>query len=286
MILCVNGRLVPASKATVSALDNGFLYGDGFYDTMRTYGGVLLELEEHLTRVERSAKRMKIDMPWSRERLREWTLRVIARNKLKDARVRITVTRGQHGFDFSSSKRPTLVISAEHLKIPPRIYTSGVSAATMRMERLMPAIKTIGLTNMIEAYQTAADLGVYEMICHDADRHVLEGASTNVFIVSRGTLLTPKRGMLPGITRKRVLALAKKLKLRVRTAHVGVATLRGAREVFLTNRPREIIPVVKVDGRQIGSGKPGPVTCRLMAAYDDYIEGYIAKNRKNQLLKS
>lgn len=282
MILCVNGRMLPQPQAKLSALDNGFLYGDGFYDTMRTYDGVILELEEHLTRMQYAAQRMKIRLPWSRNKLGLWILRTVAHNKLKNARVRITVTRGECGLDFVTSCRPTLVISAEPLTLPAHIHKKGVSTATMRMQRLMPDIKTIGLTHMIVGVQRAHDLGVYEMICRGEDGHILEGVSTNVFIVKRGTLLTPKKGMLLGITRKRVLSLARRMKLRVHIHDVGLASLRSADEVFLVNQLREIIPVVKVDGQRIGSGKPGSITRRLMEEYAKFVADYVEKNRSSQ----
>lgn len=282
MILCVNGRFVPSNKAKISALDNGFLYGDGFYDTMRTYNGVLLELEEHLSRIEHSATRMQIALPWSRHLLRSWILILIKKNRLKEARVRVTITRGTHGFDFIASRDPTLIISAEKLQIPSTVYSKGVVAITMKLERLMPDIKTIGLTNMIVAYQASSELDAYEVICHTSTGRVLEGASTNVFLVSRGSLITPKKGILPGMTRKCILMIARSMKLNVKVQDFSFRRLYSADEIFLTNRPREIIPVIQVNNRVIGNGRPGNITRRLMMAYQEYVEKYTAKHRLGQ----
>jgi len=271
MIVCVNGTFLDEKKATVSVLDSGLLYGDGFYDTMRTYDGVILEQDLHLERVAKSANTMGIVLPWNDKKIARWLEETVKRNTLKSARVRITVTRGNNGFDFVTSKHPTLIITCEKLVIDPKIYRDGVTAATMKMQRLMPEIKTVGLTSMIIAYRETAKTGDYEVFLVDTDGMLLEGASTNVFLVKRDVLYTPAHGMLEGLTRKRAIALGKKLGYKVIVKNIPARMLKQADEVFLTNRPREIIPVIRVDGKKIGDGKPGPVTRSIMDAYHEYI---------------
>lgn len=276
MIICINGKWMDDKKAKISVLDNAFLYGDGFYDTMRTYNGKVLELELHVQRVYHSAQVMNIELPWTEKQLRNWIQGTADRNKAKSARVRITISRGNNGFDFTKTKSPLAVVTCEPLVLNSKDYTEGVSAVTMRLQRILPEIKTVGLTHMVIAYKELFPKRIYEALMINPDGNIPEGASTNLMIVRNGKIITPKTGMLPGLTRKRIMILAKKLGIPVVQKNFKLATLKSANEIFLTNRPREVIPVTRLNGKKVGNGKPGKITQQLMAAYQGYIKSYFA----------
>lgn len=280
MIYFLNGQFIDARKAHVSAMDNGFLYGDGIYETMRTYNGVLLELPLHIKRLTHSAHTIGIDLPWTFEQIEQWSEEIVRKNSLITARVRITITRGTHGFEFlKPPKHPTIFIHCEKLILDPTIYNKGVGASTMHMERLLPEVKMIGLTSQIVAYRNAAKTKDYEKIFINSKNEVLEGASTNIFIICQGILITPSHHILKGLTRRRIIMLARKLKLQIEIRKVSLAELRSADEIFLTNRPREIIPVVALNGRKVKNGKPGPISKLLMHAYTAYANNIIGRNK-------
>ena len=270
MIYCVNGAFVPERLAKVSIVDHGFLYGDGFYDTMRTYSGVILELPLHLDRIENYAIQMGIRLRWSRAQMAHWLSEIVRRNRLRDARVRLTITRGENQYDFTTSKKPTLTIMCQHLRPNTRI-ARGISASTMKLQRLLPEVKTMSLISMVLAYRQAAKNGDFEVIFIGEGNHVREGAGSNVFAVKRGKIYTPGRHILAGLTRRRVIALARSLKIPVHTKEFTSAFLRSADEVFLTNGLWEIAPAVRLNGKRVGRGKVGPITASLQDAYGRYV---------------
>lgn len=275
MKACLNGKFVEETAARISALDNGFLYGDGIYETMRTYGGKVLEHDLHLERLAKSAKFVGIRLPYSLELLKRQCLRLAKVNRLSESRMRITLSRGTNGFDFLTCRKPTLLISCEKLVVDRKDVEKGVSAVTMRLTRVLPEVKTLGLTHMMVAYRGAAKQKakkVYEVLLVDEKGFVREGASTNIFMVKKGVIRTPGRNILKGLTRDRVIHLARKLGLKIRLQDFKTKAFASADEIFLTNRPREIIPVVSLNGKNVGRGKPGPVTKRLMVEYQAYIK--------------
>ncbi len=274
MLFCLNGLFKDETKAVVSVLDHGFLYADGFYDTLRVYDGVLFELPLHLKRIADSAKAMEIPLPQGLPAIGNWFSETVKRNKLADARVRITITRGAQGRDFSRGRHPTVVITCERLRAGKSLL-QGHSACTMRLERSLPAIKTLGLQNLILAAKEAKKKGVQEVIGIDQRGFVREGVTSNVFVVRNGRLLTPKNRILRGLTRRLVLKLARSLGIPVTIRDFKHSLIASSDEVFLTNRIREIIPIISINGKKIGSGKVGPVTKRLKNAYQQYVQSVI-----------
>lgn len=271
MFVFINGKFVTEKNAKISALDNGLLYGDGFYDTMRTYEGKILEHDLHLKRIPKSAKLLGIKLPYSVKKIGDFTKELVRRNGVADGRARVTITRGTQGFDFLHSNKSTLVITAEEIKVNKKDYSSGVAAFTMPLTRTLPEIKTLGLTVMIQAYRTILPRGAYEALLTTPKGEVSEGASTNIFLVKNGKIITPGEGILNGLTRQRAIILARSLGMTVAVRAVKKKELYAADEIFLTNRPREIIPVVKVDGKRIGTGKVGTITQQIMDSYQKYI---------------
>ena len=279
MFVCINGKFLLQNNAVVSAFDNGFLYGDGVYETMRTYQGVIFELDIHLKRLQKSANGIGLRLSWPVTKIKQWANKLVKLNNAKVARIRITLTRGVNDFDFNTCKNPTLMIHSEKLKIKPEVYKNGVAVVTMKLQRILPEIKTIGLTHMIQAYRAFDPKKVAEAIIIDKKNFVKEGASTNVFVVNDGMIFTPKNGILVGTTRNRVINLAQKNGFKVAVKDFKADKLSLADEIFLTNRPREIIPVTKLNGKKVGSGKVGKVTQKLMQAYQNYVKNYVETHR-------
>ncbi len=276
MIFSVNGRLVQEAKASLSSLDSGVLYGDGFYDTLRVYEGVLFELPLHLGRIEKTARAMNIVLRGGTDALTRSLQAVVSRNRLREARVRVTITRGVQGFDFSRAKSPTVLITCMVVRA---MSKRGITAWTMPMQRPWPEYKTLGTISLVQGRLEAARLGVDDMIGLSSSGAVLEATTSNVFIVRRGKLCTPKKGILKGLTRSRILRLARSLGIRCTSSTVTKASLMSADEVFLTNRVREIVPVLEVNGRRVGKGSAGPLTKKLQKAYAAYVRTYVQKNQ-------
>lgn len=278
MKVCINGKFISEKQAKIPALDNGLLYGDAFYDTMRSYNGKILELELHLERIVKSANTIGLKLPWKIQKIGDLASRLIKINKINNGRIRVTITRGVNGFDFITCNNPTLIITAENIEIDQKNYNRGIDAYTIKLERPLPEIKMVGLTTMIVAYRKIYPKNGYEAILIDSKGKVREGASTNIFLVKKNTLITPKSEILKGLTRSRTINLAKSKKIKVIEKNFLKKELYSADEIFLTNRPREIIPVIKIDNHKIGNGKVGPITKKMMDLYQNYINDYFKKS--------
>jgi branched-chain amino acid aminotransferase len=280
MYVVLNGKFVEAGKAFVPVADHGFLFGDGIYETLRTYGGRVWQINEHLKRLEASAKMLKIGLPWGRGKIAGWVEGLVKKNGFKESRIRVTVTRGRNGTVFTDSKKPTLLIQSVELKAqPPAVYAKGVDAITVKMKRTLPLAKTISLLPMVLAWQELARRKAYEAIYTDERGRVLEGTITNIFMVKKGITVTPKSGILKGTTRQAVMKAARGAGISIKQRDFTVRSLRGADEVFITNAPRGIIPVRSVDGVRIGKGRPGPVTEKITEAFEKLIWRNISSAR-------
>ncbi len=277
ILVVLDGQYCPPAEPTVSVFDRGFLYGDSVFETLRTYGGKPFELEEHLRRLERSAELVFIPMPLSRAELAEELLAAIAAAGNQESYVRLMVTRGQGplGLDPGLADRPRRVIIVQPLLPPPaEDYERGIAAISYRTERVADATSAQGakignyLISVL-AMRQARMVGASEALIVDGHGRLLEGASSNVFVVERGTLLTPplEAGILPGITRAHLLQLADELAIPVELRAPQLSTAADADELFISSSIRELLPVVKLDGKQLGTGSPGPIYRRLLAAF-------------------
>jgi branched-chain amino acid aminotransferase len=272
MFVLLNGKFIEGGEAKISVMDNGLLYGDGVYETLRTYGGKIWQVDEHLRRLRSSATMLKIGVPWDDRKLVSWLKRLCSLNGFGESRIRITVTRGINGMDFSGSKKPTILIQAVELKSVPRsAKMGGVKVITVNFKRLLPEAKTISLLPMILARQAIDKAKVYEAVFVDEGGHVLEGTVTNVFIVKKGIVYTPGKHVLPGTTAKALIKAVSAEGIRVVRKDIGLAGFMSADEVFLTNAPRGIVPVAEINGKKVDGGKPGKLTRRLMAVFEEYI---------------
>ena len=280
----MNGVVVDPAEAKISVFDRGFLYGDSVYEVVRTYAGRPFALDEHLRRLERSAERIGMELPVSIETLVEEVEAALAAAANAESYLRIVVTRGagEMGLDPSLAEDPVrLVIVRALVTHDARLYVAGAKVALVLPFRAPTEPTPAGnpktgnyLLNVL-AVAEAKRRGAHEALLVDREGHVLEGASSNVFVVKAGGIVTPPliEGILEGITRHHVLALARDLGIETRQATLVPADLLAADEVFITSTIREVVPVTDVDGAQIAGGQPGPVTRRLMANFHTRVSG-------------
>ena len=276
----INGSVTPAAEARVSVLDNGFTFGDSVYETLRTYGGRPFHLDRHLARLRNSARRLAIDIPQPDAVLAGWLDALLRQAANAESYVRMIVSRGvgDISYHFDRISGPTVVMAVKpYERLPDASYEQGVAVAVVEIRRnpkqaLDPAIKSCNLLNNILAVREAQAKGAAEAILLNLEGEVAEGASSNVFVVSRGIVRTPPltAGILPGITRDVILERGAGLGLTMREATLSVADLLGADEAFITSTLKEAAPVRSVDGLPIGSGRPGPITLRILEDFREY----------------
>jgi branched-chain amino acid aminotransferase len=274
----LNGKFVERAKAVVSVFDHGLLYGDGVFEGIRSYSGLVFKLREHVERLYESAHTIMLDIPKSQSQMMEIVKQSLRVNRLRDAYIRLVVTRGTGdlGLDPRKCARPTIFVIADKIQLYPRaIYERGLPLITVATQRnvpeaLNPQIKSLNYLNNILAKIEAITAGYDEAILLSHSGYVTECTGENLFIVKGRQLLTPPPyiGVLRGITRGTVMDLGLRARLTVREELLTRHDLFNADEMFLTGTAAEIIPVVKVDGRRIGSGRPGPVTKQLQTAFN------------------
>lgn len=274
-LVSIDGSIVAPEEAKVSVYDRGFLYGDSVFETIRTYRGVPFALTEHMERLERSATRVAIPMPISKEAMADEVKRAVTAAANPESYIRAMLTRGAGplGLDPSLAQQPLRVIFIEPLApLPAAMYRDGVSVVTVRTERAADAASGAKVGNYLAsllALRVAKEAGAHEALIVGADGTVVEGTTSNVFAVRDGVVLTPpdEAGILPGITRAHLLHAAADIELPVRFERLTPAELAASSEVFLSSSIREVLPVVRVDSAQIAAGRPGPVTRALHAAF-------------------
>ena len=281
----IDGRLCPPEDAKVSVFDRGFLYGDSVYETVSTMYGRLFALAEHLDQLERSAARIGLRAPprATIERAVAETVRAAAN---AESRVRIMLTRGMGKLDLdpaSADDTQLIVLVMPFQPLPRAMYEGGASAAIVSVVRndpraVDPAIKSGNYLNNVLALGEARRQGAHEALLCAADGSVAEGASSNVFMVKDGEVRTPGLdvGILEGITRAQVLALARANGIPVRETRLRPEELRGADEAFITSATRAVLPVTRIDGAAVGDGRPGVITRRLMQLLDQLARDGVA----------
>jgi len=285
MQIFLNDRFVEKDEALVSVFDHGFLYGDGIYETLRAYGGRIFMLPQHLARLQRSAKLIGLEIPIPDKDWPALLADAIARNRLSDAYLRITVSRGtgEIGLDPGLCPRPTVVVIAKPFQsYPAPLFKEGVSLITTSVHRnlataLSPQIKSLNFLNNILAKQEATKAGAFDGVMLNAEGRLTECTTSNVFFVQHGTLCTPSVacGILDGITRDVVLTLAKEQGIKTEESAYTPEALRQADECFLTNTTMEIMPVRDVDQHLVGSGKPGPLTLALHKQFQASLDRFL-----------
>jgi branched-chain amino acid aminotransferase len=277
MKIFFDGRYCSERDAKVSVFDHGLLYGDGVFEGIRAYNGRVFKLKEHIDRLFCSAKAILLKIPMSHAQIMRATVETCRANKIHDGYIRLVVTRGVGtlGLNPNRCKNPSVIIIADKIQLyPPEYYQRGLDIITVPTTRnlhsaLNPAIKSLNYLNNILAKIEANNAGVEEAVMLNAEGFVAECTGDNVFIVKHGELFTPplSAGALYGITRRTVIELAEESGLKVSEPNLTRYDLFNADECFLTGTGAEIVPVVRIDGRVIGTGKPGPVTRRLEDEY-------------------
>ncbi|MFH1074342.1 MAG: branched-chain-amino-acid transaminase [Candidatus Firestonebacteria bacterium] len=276
-IVNLNGKFVCKEKAVVSIFDHGLLYGDGVFEGVRSYNGRIFKMEEHIERLYTSAKAITMTIPISKEKMKAEIVATVKKNKLRDAYIRVVVTRGVGDLGLNPVKCPKafyFIIAASIALYPEKFYKEGlpvICASTRRNtpEALNPMIKSLNYLNNILAKIEANNAEVLEAIMLNREGYVAECTGDNIFIVKNDELITPPTyiGALEGITRDTVMALAKELGYKASEKPFTMADMYIADECFLTGTAAEVIPVINVDTRNIGNGKPGPITKKLIKAY-------------------
>jgi branched-chain amino acid aminotransferase len=277
MKIYIDGKFYSERDAKVSVFDHGLLYGDGVFEGIRAYHGRVFKLREHIARLWYSAKALLLEIPISKEEMTKAVVETCRQNKLRDGYIRLLVTRGvgSLGLNPKSCKRPSVIIIAGGIQLyPPELYQKGMEIVTVPTVRnlhsaLNPAIKSLNYLNNILAKIEANHAGCEEAIMLNAEGYVAECTGDNLFIIKEGQLMTPplSAGALYGITRKTVIELATEAGMKVTEPNLTRYDCYNADECFLTGSAAEIVPVVKIDGRIIGSGNPGPCTRKLVEDY-------------------
>lgn len=281
MKVFLNGSFVDSADAKISVFDHGLLYGDGVFEGIRLYGGCVFKLDEHLDRLEKSAKAILLNLPWSRQEISDIVCEACRVNGLRDGYIRLMVTRGvgSLGLSHKNCKEPQLIVIADTISLyPQEFYENGLKIITSPTRRinsaaLPPMVKSLNYLNNIMAKADAMQAGCLEAIMLNDQGYVAECTGDNIFIRHRDQWLTPPyhSGALKGITRGAVLEIMDKLGMKVSETNITRYEVWTADEMFLTGTAAEIIPVVDVDSRIIGDGKPGEDTAKLLAAFHELV---------------
>jgi branched-chain amino acid aminotransferase len=277
MKIFIDGKFYSERDAKISVFDHGLLYGDGVFEGIRAYHGRVFKLKEHIDRLFYSAKAILLEIPMAPEKIASAVLESCRINKIRDGYIRLVVTRGigTLGLNPRSCKNPSVIVIADKIQVyPPELYARGMEIVTVPTVRNLhsavnPAVKSLNYLNNILAKIEANNAGVEEAVMLNASGFVAECTADNLFIVKNGELLTPPlyAGALYGITRQTVMELARQSGIKVSEPNLTRYDLFCADECFLTGTGAEIMPVIKIDGRVIGNGKPGIITRQLVKEY-------------------
>ena len=273
----INGKFVPQEEAMISVFDHGLLYGDGVFEGLRSYRGKVFRLREHIVRLYESAKAIWLEIPMSQDAMCDAVNEAVRVNKIDDGYIRLVVTRGAGtlGLDPNRCSNPQVIIIADSIALYPKeLYEKGLEIVTVSVQRTHPAalnprIKSLNYLNNILAKIEGLQAGCIEALMLNHKGEVAECTGDNIFLVRGGVLYTPPldAGILGGITRAAVIELARAADIEVREVALTKHDVYIADECFLTGTAAEVIPVVKVDSRSIGTGKPGPMTRDLEKAF-------------------
>ncbi len=277
----LNGSLVPKEQAVVSVYDHGLLYGDGVFEGIRVYSSKVFKMQDHIDRLYESARAIRLEIPISHAEMVKAVNETVAANGIFDGYVRLVVTRGAGslGLDIRRTSHPQVIIIADTITLyPEELYEKGleiITASTIRNHpgALSPRIKSLNYLNNILAKIEGTDTGALEALMLNHKGEVAECTGDNIFIFKNGVLKTPstESGILEGVTRQVAIDLAREAGIEVRECALLRHDIYVADECFLTGTAAEVIPVVKLDGRAIGEGTPGPLTRQLRTRFQTYV---------------
>jgi branched-chain amino acid aminotransferase len=275
--ISIDGKFYPESDAKISVFDHGLLYGDGVFEGIRFYNGRVFRLEEHLQRLWDSARSICLDVPISHAQMTEALLETIRKNDMREGYIRLLVTRGvgNLGLNPAQCKKPSVIIIAAAIALYPKeMYEKGLSVVTCATRRtnpasLNPAVKSLNYLNNVMARIEANLAGADEALMLNDQGNVAECTADNVFVIKNGQIFTPpiSAGALRGITRAVAFEIAAELGIRVTETDITRHDVFVADECFLTGTAAEVIPVIRADGRNVGTGKPGPISTRMIARF-------------------
>ena len=278
----IDGQYYPKSQAKISVYDHGFLYGDGVFEGIREYNGVVFKLKEHIDRLYRSAHAIMLNIPLTKEEMSKAVVETLRKNNMKDSYIRLVVSRGvgDLGLDPRKCPKATVIIITDTINIKAGNASEIGVTVLITWVRRNPVdastseVKSLNYLNSILGKIEANASGADEAICLEQNGYVAEGVGENIFIVKNGEILTPptSTGALEGITSDAIIKLCEKLKIKVTVTNLTAYMLFTADEAFFTGTAMEVVPISEVNKRQIGEGKPGPVTKRLMAEFQKVIE--------------
>lgn len=273
----IDGTLYPKSEAKISVFDHGLLYGDGVFEGIRLYSGRIFRFAEHMDRLYEGAAVIRLQIPLSRQKLEQEVVDTVKANGMRDAYIRLVVTRGEGdlGIDPKKCSRSSIIIIVDKIQLyDEKLYKEGIPIITASTRRISPdmisqRVKSLNYLNNIIAKMEANLAGVPESLMLSADGYVCECSADNIFIVKRGEVLTPSPEfpILLGVTRTVVMEIAVRKGVPVRELPLTLHDVYVADECFLTGTGAELIPVISIDRRKIGSGKPGPVTGMLLEEF-------------------
>ncbi len=278
----IDGAFYPKSQAKISVYDHGFLYGDGVFEGIRAYNGVVFKLKEHVDRLYRSAHAIMLNIPLTKEEMIQAVVATLRLNKMKDSYIRLIVSRGvgDLGLDPRKCPKPTVIIITDTINIKAgNAKETGITTMFSWVRRnpvdaTTHEIKSLNYLNSILAKIEANNNGVDEAMCLENNGYIAEGVGENVFIVKNSELFSPptSTGALAGITAEVVVSIAAKLGIKVTITNLTPFMLFSADEAFFTGTAMEMVPIREVNKRSIGTGKPGPVTKKLMVEFQKVIE--------------
>jgi len=280
-LVYIDGKFYPKSEAKISVFDHGLLYGDGVFEGIRVYDGVIFLLKEHIDRLYNSAKFIKLNIPISKEEMIAAVVETVKRNRAKNSYIRLVITRGMGdlGLDPRKCSKPSIIIIVEQIQlVGGAAKEKGVSAiiASTRRDSVSATtheVKSLNYLNSILAKLEAIEAGADMAIMLDSRGFVSEAEAANLFIVRDGIIATPPTtaGILDGVTRRRIIRLIRELGMEIVERDITPFELITATEVFLTGTGAEILPVVKINGIQIGDGVPGPITKKIMQEFEKIV---------------
>ncbi len=284
MKIYINGEYFDKEKAKISVFDHGLLYGDGIFEGIRIYNGTIFKLKEHVKRLYASAKTIFLDIPMTEKEMEKALLEAYKENYKKEGYIRLVVTRGDGdlGVDPAKCKKANVIIIVDDISLYPKeFYENGIAVITASTQRISPAafdvrVKSLNYLNNVLAKIEARQAGVLEAIMLTNQGYVAECTADNIFIVKNNKLFSPSsyHGALEGITLNTIIELAEKDKIKTEFATLTRYDLYNADECFFSGTGAELMPVIKIDGRSIGNGKPGPVTKKLLKDFNAYIKSY------------
>lgn len=275
-IYYVDGKFVPSDEAVIPVADLAVLRGLGAFDFMRTYDGKPFCLRAHLERLEASTLKIGLRFLWTLDTLVQLVKETLSRNSHKESNIRVIVTGGSSPDFMNPQGNPRLIIMVSPLPdMPAWWYRNGIHVITHMAERSLAGAKSINYVQASLALETARQKGAQEAVYVDLQGMALEGTTSNIFVITAGKLITPGRGILPGITRQVILDLAQS-HFTVEIRDVFLSEMLSADEVFICGTNKGIVPVVKVDDTLIGNGKPGPKTRMLIQHFPEFIRTYDA----------